>query len=66
MPQLNKIAEGLRRVALWCERLLAVAILVGIGVFAFRSVQVLSAMDWGQSEAIYELIYRVLLVVIGL
>jgi len=61
-----RIAEGLRVIALGFERFLAITIFVGIAVFTLRSLVAMSTMDWSQSETIYDLIYRVLLVVIGL
>jgi hypothetical protein len=37
----------------------------GVLVFSLRSTQTLAAMDWRLTETFYELIYRVLLLVIG-
>jgi len=48
------------------ERALAWAILVGVVAFATMSGAVLSSMDWRATETFYELIYRVLLLVIGI
>jgi len=48
------------------ERLLALAITAGIIAFAFHSVTAMVGMDWSQNETFYELVYRVLLLVIGL
>jgi hypothetical protein len=58
---------------IWCakllatalERLLASGILVGVVVFALHSIFALMAMDWRITETFYELIYRILLLVIG-
>ena len=47
------------------ERLLAFAILLGVIAFAFGSVSALIVMDWQSTETFYELIYRTLLLVIG-
>ncbi len=47
------------------ERLLAFGILLGVVVFAFQSTIALTGMDWRSTEAFYELMYRVLLLVIG-
>jgi ABC-type multidrug transport system permease subunit len=47
------------------ERLLALAILVGVIVFAFQSGTMMAAMSWNSTETFYEFIYRVLLLVIG-
>lgn len=50
----------------WLELALASAVLIGVVVYALNSVPVLFDMNWGKNEAVYELVYRVLLVVIGL
>ena len=47
------------------ERLLALAILIGIIVSAFHGAINLTGMDWRSTETFYELIYRVLLLIIG-
>lgn len=47
------------------ERLLALAILVGCLLFAFNSVLELTGMDWRHMETFYEVINRVLLLVIA-
>jgi hypothetical protein len=52
-------------IAGWIERVLALVILGGVFVFGLRSAQTLAAMDWRLTETFYELIYRVLLLVIG-
>jgi hypothetical protein len=49
----------------WLERALALAILVAVVVFAVSSTGVLAAMDWRQTETFYQMIYRVLILVIG-
>jgi len=38
----------------------------GVLVFGLRSTQTLAALDWRLPETFYELIYRVLLLVIGI
>lgn len=47
------------------EIVLALFVLVGVVASAVSSVQVLLVMDWSTADAFYELIYRVLLLVIG-
>ena len=47
------------------ERLLAFGILLGTIVFVVHSTIALAGMDWRSTETFYELIYRTLLVVIG-
>ncbi|HVJ03281.1 MAG TPA: hypothetical protein VM662_13945 [Sphingomonas sp.] len=61
-----RISGGYKAVATWIERLLALAILGGVVAFAFASVQTLAGMDWSVAETFYELIYRVLLLVIAI
>ncbi len=51
--------------AKWLERLLAVAIVAGIVAYGVASTAELLAMDWRNSETFYDLMYRVLLMVIG-
>lgn len=45
---------------------MAVAIVAGIVAYGYASTVELLNMYWGQSETYYELIYRVLLIVIGI
>ena len=54
-----------KAIAKWLERGLALAILVGVIAFAFSSVIALSGMDWRDTATFYEMIYRVLILVIG-
>ena len=46
------------------ERLLAFGILLGVIAFAFKSDFALMDMDWRSTDTFYELIYRILLLVI--
>ena len=62
----EKVLTVSKRVVAVSERILALAILIGIVAFACRSVVTLIGMDWGQNDTFYELVYRVLLLVIGL
>ena len=66
MTKTRTITTGLRGVAFWFERILAVGLFLGVMVFSYRSVAYMATLDWSKSETVYELIYRVLLVVIGL
>ena len=54
-----------KAIAKWLERGLALAILVGVIAFAVGSAIALSGMDWRDTATLYELVYRVLLLVIG-
>lgn len=48
------------------EYVLAFTVLVGVVIASIGAVQTLATMDWTKTETFYELIYRVLLLVIGL
>lgn len=50
----------------WLERMLAMVVLGGVVVSAIGSARAVAGIDWKTTEAFYELIYRVLLLVIGL
>lgn len=54
-----------KAIAKWLERGLACAILLGVIAFGFGSAIALAGMDWRDTATLYELIYRVLLLVIG-
>jgi hypothetical protein len=61
------MATGYYRIAITCfERLLALAVLVGVVIFAVGSAQAMMRGDWRETGTFYDLIYRVLLLVIGL
>ncbi len=61
----DRVVSWTKTVATWLERLFAVALMLGVVVFAAKSATMLVGMDWRESETFYELIYRLLLVVIG-
>lgn len=65
MATSDRILSHYTTIAVWIERLLALAILIAVLVFAVRSAQAMIAMDWRLTETFYELVYRVLLLVIG-
>mgnify|MGYP001373267814 CR=1 FL=1 len=60
------VVKVFSRVVTASERVMAIAIMAGIIAFAFHSVTAMMGMDWSQNETFYELVYRVLLLVIGL
>jgi hypothetical protein len=63
---IDRISPHFVRIVRWLERGLALIVLVGLLAYAIGSIQALFGMNWSSSEAFYELIYRVLLLVIGL
>lgn len=62
----KKISGGYRSVVKWLERLLALAVLAGVLVSAVHGALHLARADWSTTDTFYELIYRTLLLVIGL
>lgn len=50
----------------WLEKILAVAVLVSVIIAALKGILFLAGLDWMAKETFYELIYRILLLVIGL
>jgi hypothetical protein len=65
MDTSRRISNYCTTIAGWIERVLALVILGGVFVFGLRSAPILAAMDWRLTETFYELLYRVLLLVIG-
>ncbi|HBE73533.1 MAG TPA: hypothetical protein DDW31_05540 [candidate division Zixibacteria bacterium] len=61
-----KIKEIYSKVIRWLEKAIALAVIVGVLVAAVKGGIALAGMDWSETETFYELIYRVLLLVIGL
>ena len=62
----NRIVKPYRAAIFWLEKVLALAVLAG-GLFAaVKGAIALAGMDWASKETFYELIYRALLIVIGL
>lgn len=62
----KKISDSYRGVVKWLERVLALAVLAGVLVSAVHGALYLAQADWSSTDAFYELIYRALLLVIGL
>lgn len=61
----ERVIRSAKVLATSLERLLAFGILLGTIVFVVHSTIALAGMDWRSTETFYELIYRTLLVVIG-
>ncbi len=60
------VSQAAKSVSLWMERGLAATLLVGVLAFAVQSSVVLARMNWAENETLYEMIYRALLLVIGI
>ena len=50
----------------WLEIIVASILLIGVVISSIGSVQMVVGMDWGKIESLYNLISRLLLLVIGL
>jgi hypothetical protein len=61
----GRLIRWSRRTALMMEHLLACAIVLGVIVFAIFSFFHMVELDWRVTETFYELVYRILLMVIG-
>lgn len=66
MPRVARVSELLRRITLWSERILAFSILMGMAVFFYASLTAMGIENWSNVETLYELINRILLLVICL
>lgn len=53
-------------IVLWMEKILAIVILISVIVAAIKGGIYMAGMDWAGKDTFYELIYRTLLLVIGL
>lgn len=61
----ERVIVWAKTIAKWLERGLALGILAGILAFAFSSASALAGMGWRDTATFYEMIYRVLILVIG-
>ncbi len=66
MPRVAKVSELLRRLTLWSERVLAISILMGMAVFFYASLTIVGTENWSNVDTLYDLINRILLLVICL
>lgn len=63
---MNQLIASKTRSLMKCiECILAIGILAGIAAFSFHSTLLLASLDWNQTTTFYELINRILLIVIG-
>ncbi len=62
----TKIKKIYSRTVRWLEKIIALAVLLGVVVAAVLGGVKLAGLDWSHTETFYDLIYRVLLLVIGL
>ncbi len=62
----DRITRSFIYLVRWFERFLAIGVLIGVIVHTVSSTVIFTSMDWGLTETLYDLIYRALLLVIGL
>lgn len=62
----ERVDQSWRSVITIVEKFIAAIVTIGVVAYGFKSIFVLVEMDWGSTETFYELIYRVLAVIIGL
>lgn len=60
------IDDAWKKTITFMEKLVALAVIAGVLAYAVYSVGVMAGMDWSVTETYYELINRVLAVIIGL
>jgi len=66
MPINARLSVMLRHTTFWLERVLAIAILTGMTAFFFGSLGIMATENWSQIDTLYELLNRILLLVICL
>ena len=62
----KRIVKPFKMAVFWLEKVLALVVLAGVLFASVRGAAALAGMDWTSKDTFYELIYRALLVVIGL
>lgn len=62
----TKSREAIHKVVKYIETALAFFVILAVLFFAFNNLQMFIGADWNSKDTFYELIYRVLLVTIGL
>lgn len=60
------IDDAWKKVITFMEKLVALAVIGGVLAYSVYSVAVMAGMDWSVTETYYELINRVLAIIIGL
>lgn len=66
MSRVTRISKLLHRATLWSERILAISILLAMAMFFYTMVACTGSYDWTKTEALYDIINRILLLVICL
>jgi hypothetical protein len=62
----DRISEINRALVKWCERIMALALLLGVICFFLATLRVAFGLDWNSMAALHEVGQRVLLMTIGL
>ncbi len=62
----ERISSINQELVVWCERIIALALLFGIVCFFLATVKTAFGFDWGSMAALHEVGQRILLMTIGL
>ncbi|MBI5248776.1 MAG: hypothetical protein HY912_04715 [Desulfomonile tiedjei] len=62
----ERIASINQDLVVWCERVIALALLVGVICFFLATMRTALGLDWGMMATLHEIGQRVLLMTIGL
>ncbi len=65
MSMQDRIIEWSKTTSTTLEQLLAGAIILAVILFGLATIFVMGELDWQSADTFYELVYRVLLMVIG-
>lgn len=62
----DRISSINQELVVWCERIIALALLLGIVCFFLATVRTALGFDWGAMATLHEIGQRILLMTIGL
>jgi hypothetical protein len=62
----DRISSINQELVKWCERIIALALLLGVICFFLATVRIALGLDWGSMATLHEIGQRVLLITIGM
>jgi hypothetical protein len=66
MKLAERIASINQELVKWCERIVALALLVGVTCFFLATVRIAWGLDWGSMATLHEIGQRILLITIAM
>lgn len=67
MKDLHDKIDSIWKVSIiFLEKIVALAVIIGVGLYAGGSIVAVTDMDWAMTDTYYELINRVLAIIVGL